>query len=40
MGTLFGTDGIRGRAGEGWLSTGGARLLGLTLGRDLDLAMH
>jgi phosphoglucosamine mutase len=40
MGTLFGTDGIRGRAGEGWLSTGAARLLGLTLGRDLDLAMH
>lgn len=40
MGSLFGTDGIRGRAGEGWLSTGAARLLGLTLGRDLDLAMH
>jgi phosphoglucosamine mutase len=40
MGSLFGTDGIRGRAGEGWLSTGAARLIGLTLGRDLDLALE
>lgn len=32
MGTrIFGTDGIRGRAGEGWLTTGAATSLGLAL---------
>lgn len=33
MGTLFGTDGIRGRAGTGWLSEPAARLIGETLGQ-------
>ena len=33
MGELFGTDGIRGRAGIGWLSEAAARLIGETLGR-------
>lgn len=31
MGELFGTDGIRGRAGEGWLSTEAAEVIGLAL---------
>lgn len=32
---IFGTDGIRGRAGEGWLSTDGASAIGRTIGRVL-----
>ncbi len=35
MGKLFGTDGIRGRAGIGWLSEAAAHLIGETLGRTL-----
>ena len=35
MGELFGTDGIRGRAGTGWLTEAAARLIGETLGRTL-----
>lgn len=33
MGELFGTDGIRGRAGEGWLSCEAAEVVGAALGR-------
>ena len=33
MGELFGTDGIRGRAGTGWLTEAAARRIGATLGR-------
>jgi phosphoglucosamine mutase len=32
MGELFGTDGIRGRAGEGWLSPEAAEVIGAALG--------
>jgi len=32
MGQMFGTDGIRGRAGEGWLSTEAAEVIGVALG--------
>lgn len=32
MGQLFGTDGIRGRAGEGWLSPAAAEVIGTALG--------
>jgi len=39
MGTrIFGTDGIRGRAGEGWLTTGAATSLGLALAEELGVA--
>lgn len=38
MGELFGTDGIRGRAGEGWLTVEAATVVGRALGKALSPA--
>ena len=37
---LFGTDGIRGRYGEGWLAPGPVSALGRVIGETLDIEAH